>query len=92
MVRSSSAKWHCASSMLDEDEPLDRREEERDESERGREGLGMDMGELMLNFFGGEDEGLMLKEEPRRERSLEPLSSVFSLGLMIQEIFSGILR
>lgn len=54
----------------------------------------MDMGELMLSLLGGEDEGLMLSEEPRRERRLLPLSlsSTFSLGTLIQEIFSGILR
>lgn len=54
----------------------------------------MDMGELMLSLLGGEDEGLMLSEEPRRERRLLPLSlsSIFSLGTLIQEIFSGILR
>lgn len=56
------------------------------------------MGELMLSLLGGEDEGLMLSEEPRRERRLLPLSlslslsSTFSLGTLIQEIFSGILR
>lgn len=54
----------------------------------------MEMGELMLSLLGGEDEGLMLREEPRRERRLLPLSlsSAFSLGTLIQEIFSGMLR
>lgn len=54
----------------------------------------MDIGELMLSLLGGEDEGLMLSEEPRRERRLLPLSlsSTFSLGTLIQGIFSGILR
>lgn len=54
----------------------------------------MDMGELMLSLLGGDDEGLMLREEPRRERRLLPLSlsSTFSLGTLIQEIFSGMLR
>lgn len=54
----------------------------------------MDMGELILSLLGGEDEGLMLSEEPRRERRLLPLSlsSTFSLGTLIQGIFSGILR
>lgn len=73
-----------------------RGEEERVDREMGREGRGMDMGELMLNLLGGEDEGLMLSEEPRRERRLLPLSlslsSIFSLGTLIQAIFSGILR
>lgn len=60
----------------------------------GREGRGIDMGELMLSLLGGEDEGLILREEPRRERRLLPLSlsSTFSLGTLIQEIFSGMLR
>ena len=92
IVCSSSAKWHWASSWLDEGEALARRgEEENDDREMGREGRGIDMGELMLNFFGGEDEGLMLSEEPRRERRLLPLS-LSSLGTLIQEIFSGILH
>ena len=58
------------------------------------EGRGIDMGELMLSLLGGEDEGLMLSEEPRRERRLLPLSlsSTFSLEMLIQEIFSGMLR
>lgn len=51
----------------------------------------MDMGELMLSLLGGEDDGLILSEEPRRERRPIPLSlsSTFSF---IQEIFSGMLR
>lgn len=54
----------------------------------------MDIGELMLNLLGGEDDGLMLSEEPRRERRLLLLSrsSSFPLGILIQAIFSGILR
>lgn len=52
----------------------------------------MEMGELMLSLLGGEDEGLMLREEPRRERRLLPLSSPFPFGKLIQAIFSGILR
>lgn len=95
IVCSSSAKWHWASSWLDDGEALARRgEEENDDREMGREGRGIDMGELMLSLFGGEDEGLMLSEEPKRERRLLPLSlsSIFSLGALIQEIFSGILR
>lgn len=94
IVWSSRAKWHWASSWLDEGEVLGRRgEEERDDREMGREGRGMDMGELMLSRFGGEDEGLVLNEEPRRESRLLPLSlsSNFSLETLIQEIFSGIL-
>lgn len=49
----------------------------------------MDMGALMLSLLGGEDEGLMLREGIW----LLPLvfSSTFSLGTLIQEIFSGIL-
>lgn len=49
----------------------------------------MDMGALMLSLLGGEDEGLMLREEIW----LLPLvfSSPFSLGTLIQEIFSGML-
>lgn len=95
IVLSCSAKWHWASSWLDDREALARRgEEERDDREMGREGRGMDMGELMLSLLGGEDEGLMLSEEPRRERRLLLLSlaSTFSLGTLIQGIFSGILR
>lgn len=94
IVWSSSAKWHCASSWLEDGEALTRRgEEDRDDKEMFREGRGMDMGELMLNLLGGEDEGLMLSEEPRRERRLLPLSlsSTFSLGTFIQAIFSGML-
>lgn len=54
----------------------------------------MDMGELMRSRLGGEDEGLMLNEEPRRERQLLllSLSSTFSSGTLIQEIFCGMLR
>lgn len=54
----------------------------------------MDIGELMRSRLGGDDEGLMLSEEPRRERQLLLLflSSTFSLGTLIQEIFCGILR
>lgn len=52
----------------------------------------MEMGELMLSLLGGEDEGLMLREEPRREKRLLPLSSPFPFGKLIQAIFSGILR
>lgn len=96
IVWSSSAKWHWASSWLDDDdEALARRgEEESDDREMGREGRGMDMGELMLSLLGGEDEGLILREEPRRDKMLLPLSlsSTFSLGTLIQEIFSGMLR
>ena len=95
IVCSSSAKWHWASSWLEDGENLPRRgEEEREVRERGREGREMDIGELMLNLLGGEDEGLMLSEEPRRDRRLLPLSlsSTFSLGMLIQEIFSGMLR
>lgn len=95
IVRSSSARWHCASSWLDDSEALARRgEEERDDKEGGREGRGMDIGVLMLSLLGGEDDGLMLSEEPRRERRLLPLSrsSTFSLGMLIQEIFSGMLH
>lgn len=53
----------------------------------GREGQGMDMGAVMLSLLGGEDEGLMLHEGIW----LLPLvfSSTFSLGTLIQEIFSG---
>lgn len=95
IVCSSSAKWHWASSRLDDGETLGRRgEEEREGRDRGREGREMDMGELMLSLLGGDDEGLMLSEEPRRERRLLPLSlsSPFSLGMLIQAIFSGMLR
>lgn len=54
----------------------------------------MEMGELMLSLLGGDDEGLMLKEVPRRERRLLPFSfsSAFSFGTLIQGIFSGMLR
>lgn len=92
MVSSSRARWHWASSRLDVGEALVRRgDEDRDGRERGSDGRGMDIGELMLSLLGGEDEGLILSEEPRRERRLLPrsLSSTFSL---IQEIFSGMLR
>lgn len=53
----------------------------------------MDIGELMLSLFGGEDDGLMLSEEPRREKRLLPLSfsSIFSFGTLTQGIFSGML-
>lgn len=55
----------------------------------------MEMGELMLSLLGGEDEGLMVSEEPRRERRLLDrslsFSSTFSLGAQIQGIFSGML-
>lgn len=71
MVLSWSAKWHWASSWLDEREALGRRgEQERDGREMGREGRGMDMGELMLNLLGGEDDGLIPSEELRRDRRL----------------------
>lgn len=89
IVCSSSARWHWASSWLDEGDTLARRgEEERDDRERGSEGREMEIGELMLNLLGGEDEG------PRRERRLLPrsLSSAPSLALLIQETFSGMLR
>lgn len=95
IVLSSSARWHWASSWLDDGEALARRgEEDRDDREIGMEGRGMDMGELMLSLLGGEDEGLILSEEPRRERRLLPLSlsSTLSLETLIQEIFSGMLR
>lgn len=54
----------------------------------------MDIGELMLSLLGGEDDGLMLSEKPRRERRLLllPVSSSFPLGILIQGIFSGMLR
>lgn len=94
IVWSSSAKWHWASSWEEDGEDLDLLgETDKDDKEMGREGLGMDIGELMLNLFGGDDEGLMLSEEPRRERRLllRSFSSTFSLGTLIQEIFSGIL-
>lgn len=74
------------SSRLDVGEVLARRgDEEREGREMGRDGRGMEMGELMLSLLGGED------EEPRREKRLLPLSlsSPFSF---IQEIFSGMLR
>lgn len=94
MVWSCSARWHWASSWLDDGEALACRREDSDEREMGREGRGMDMGELMRSRLGGDDEGLMLSEEPRRERQLLLLflSSTFSLGTLIQEIFCGILR
>lgn len=99
MVWSSSARWQWASSWLDDGEALTLRgEEDSEERERGKEGRGMEMGELMLSLLGGEEEGLTVSEEPRRERRLLPLSlplslsSTFSLGTLIQEIFSGMLR
>lgn len=73
---------------------MDRRgEDDRDDRERGSEGRGMEIGELMLSLFGGDDDGLMLSEEPRRERRLLPLSfsSIFSFGTLTQGIFSGML-
>lgn len=87
---SCSAKWHWASSWLNDGDALaGHGEKERDDREMGREGQGMDMGELMLSLLGGEDEGLMLLEGIW----LLPLvfSSTFSLGTLIQEIFSGML-
>lgn len=68
-----------------------RGEEDRDARGRGKVRLGMDMGELMLNLLGGEDDGLMLSEEPRRERRLLLFSFSSSLGMLIQAIFSGML-
>lgn len=67
-------------------------EEERDK--------GIEIGALMLSFLGGEDkrkeeDGLMLREEPRRERRPLPFLSPtlsFSLGGLIQDIFSGMLH
>lgn len=66
---------------------------------------GIEMGVLMLRFLGGEEErkeeerkdeeGLMLREEPRRERRPLPFLSPtlsFSLGGLIQDIFSGMLH
>lgn len=89
IVCSSSA----ASSRLDDkDDTLDcRGEEDRNESERGGESLGVDMGKLMMGFLGGEDEGLMLSDEPKRARFSLVVSFVLSLEEPIQEIFSGML-
>lgn len=53
----------------------------------------MDMGELRFSLLGGEDDGLMLSEELRRERRLMALSlsSTRSFGKLIQEAFTGML-
>ncbi|TNN72383.1 hypothetical protein EYF80_017422 [Liparis tanakae] len=92
MVCSSSARWHWASSWLDDGEAAARcREEEEEEEKVGSEGRGMEMGELMLSLLGGEEDGLMLSEELSRKRRLlhRSRSCTFSLT---QGIFSGMLR
>lgn len=92
IVLSCSAKWHWASSWLDDGEAMARRGEEDSEGrEMGREGQGMDMGALRLSLLGGEQEGLMLNEEPRRERRLPPCSRSFSFGRLIQDAITGML-
>lgn len=93
IVLSCSAKWHWASSWLDVEEAMARRgEEDSDGREMGSEGQGMDMGALRLSLLGGEDEGLMLNEEPRRERRLPPWSLSFSFERLIQDAITGMLR
>lgn len=93
IVLSCSAKWHWASSWLDvEDATARRGEEDSDGREMGSEGQGMDMGALRPSLLGGEDEGLMLNEEPRRERRLPPWSLSFSFERLIQEAMTGMLR
>lgn len=93
IVLSCSAKWHWASSWLDDEEAMARRgEEDSDGREMGSEGQGMDMGALRLSLLGGEEEGLMLNEEPRRERRLPPWSLSFSFERLIQDAITGMLR
>lgn len=71
---------------------------EREASDLGRDGLGMVIGELMFRiFFGGEVDGLMLSDDPNRDRKLPSLlflspSLDFSFGTAIQGTFSGMLR
>lgn len=92
IVLSCSARWHWASSWLDAGEALARRGEEDSEGrEMGREGQGMDMGALRLSLLGGEEEGLTLKEEPRREKRLPLCSLSFSFGRLIQDAITGML-
>lgn len=92
IVLSCSARWHWASSWLDDGEAMARRGEEDSEGrEMGRESLGMDMGALRLSLLGGGEQGLMLNEEPRRERRLPPCSLSFSFGRLIQDAITGML-
>lgn len=87
---SCSARWHWASSWLDDEEAMARRgEEESNGREMGREGQGMDMGALGISLLGGDEEGLMLNEEPRRDRRLTPCSLSFA-GLS-QDAIAGML-
>lgn len=92
IVLSCRAKWHWASSWLDDGEAMARRGEEDSVGRAmGSEGQGIDMGALRLNLLGGEEEGLMLNEEPRRDRRLPPCSRSFSLGRLIQDAVTGML-
>lgn len=69
-----------------------RGEEDKNDRARGGESLGVDIGKLMMGFLGGEDEGLMFSDEPKRERFSLFVSLVLSLEAPIQEIFSGMLH
>lgn len=69
-----------------------RGDEDSEGREMGRDGQGMDMGALRLSLLGGDEEGLMLKEEPRREKRLPPWSLSFSFGRLIQDAITGMLR
>lgn len=52
----------------------------------------MDMGELLLSLLGGDDEGLMLNDKPRRQKLLLALSLSSTLEGLNQGTFTGMLQ